>query len=57
MVSDGTGGLISIVRNSFFQGPAGFIYVLSCAVVGWAFSVVDYIIFLCIWNRIFWTHE
>ena len=27
------------------------------AVVGWAFPVVDYVSFLCIWNWIFWMHE
>ena len=31
MVSDGTGGLISMVSKSFFQGPVGFTYVFSCA--------------------------
>ena len=45
VVPDGTGGLISMVRNSFFQGPVGFTYVLSCAVIGWGFPVVDYISF------------
>ena len=57
VISDGTDGLISVVWNSFFQGPVGFTYVVSCAVVGWAFPVVDYISFLCIWNWIFWKHE
>ena len=56
VVSDGTGGLISMVWNSFFQGPVGFTYVFSCAVVGWAFPGVDYISFLCIWNWIFLLH-
>ena len=37
--------------NSFFQGPVGFTYVFYCAVVGWAFPVVDYISFLSIMNR------
>ena len=54
VVSDGTAGLISMVRNSFFQGPVGFTYVFSCAVGGWAFPVVDYISFLCICSWIFW---
>ena len=57
VVSDGTGGLISMVWNSFFQGPVGFTYVFSCAVVGWVFPVVDYISFMCIWNWIFWMHQ
>ena len=57
VVSDGTGGLISMVWNSFFQGPVGFTYVFSCAAVGWAFPVVDYICFMCIWNWIFWVHQ
>ena len=57
MVPDGTGGLISMVWNSFFQGPVGFAYVFCCAGVGWAFPVVDYISLLCIWNWIFWMHE
>ena len=57
VVSNGTGGLISVVWNSFFQGPVGFTYVFCCAVVGWAFPVVDYISFLIIWNWIFWMHE
>ena len=52
VVSDGTGGLISMIWNSFFQGPVGFTYVFSCSVVSWAFPVVDYISFLCIWNWI-----
>ena len=38
VVSDGTGGLISMIWNSFFQGPVGFTYVFSCAVVSWAFQ-------------------
>ena len=42
MVSDGTGGLISMVINSFFQGPVGFTYVFSCAVVGWPFKCHPY---------------
>ena len=41
VISDGTGGLISVSRNSFFQGPVGFTYVFNCAVVGWAFPVVE----------------
>ena len=41
VVSDDTGGLISIVWNSFFQGPIGFTYVFSCA--GWASPVIDYV--------------
>ena len=45
MVSDGTGDLISMVWNSFFQGPVAFTFVFSCAVVGWAFPVVDYVSF------------
>ena len=49
-VSDVTGGLISMVQNSFFQGPVGFNYVFSYAVAGWAFPIVDYISFLSIWN-------
>ena len=53
MVSDGTGSLIS----RFFQGPVGSAYVFSCAVVGWAFPVIDYVSFLNIWNWIFWMHE
>ena len=57
VVSDGTGGLISMVWNSFFQGPVGFTYVFSCTVMGWAFPVVDYISFLCIWNWIFWIQN
>ena len=57
VVSDGTGGFISVVWNSFFQGPVVFTYVLSCAVVGWAIPVIDYISFPCIWNWIFWMHE
>ena len=56
-VSDGTGGLIAMVWNSFFQGCVGFTCVFSCPVVGWAFPVVDYISFLSIWNWIFWIHE
>ena len=40
-----------------FQGPVGFIYVFSCAVVDWEFPVVDYVSFLSIWNWIFWMHE
>ena len=44
-------------KTLFFQGPVGFTYVFSCAVVGWAFPVVDYISFLCIWSWIFWMHE
>ena len=43
--------------ETFFQGPVDFTYVVSCAVVGWAFPVVDYISFLSIWNWIFWMHE
>ena len=42
VVSDGTGGLISMLWNSF-----------SCAVVGWAFPEVDYISSLYIWNGSF----
>ena len=57
MICDGSGGLISVVLNSFFQEPVGFGYVFSCAVVGWAFPVVDYISFLCILNWIFSMHE
>ena len=57
VVSDGTGSLISMIQNSFFQGPVGFTYVFSCAVVSWAFPDVDYVSFLCIWNWIFWMHE
>ena len=57
MIFDGTGGLISVVYKYFFQGPVGFTYAFSCAVVGWAFPVVDYISFLSIWNWIFWMHE
>ena len=57
VISDGTGGFISLVCNSFFQGPVGFTYVFSCEVVGRAFPVVDYISFLCIWNWIFWMHK
>ena len=57
VVLDGTGGLISLVWNSFFWGPIGFTYVFSCAFVGWAFPVVDYFSFLSIWNWIFWIHE
>ena len=53
VVSDGTGGLISMVWNSFFQGPVSFTYVFCCAVVGCTFPVVDSISFLCIWNWIF----
>ena len=45
MVSDGTGGVISMDWNPFFQGPVGFTYVYSCAVVGWAFPVVNYVSF------------
>ena len=56
VVSDGTGGLISMVCNSFFQGPVDFTYVLSCAVMGWASLVVDYVSFVSIWNWIFWMH-
>ena len=41
----------------FFQGPVGFPYVFNCTVIGWAFSVVDYITFLRILNWIFWMHE
>ena len=40
IVSDGNGGLFSMVWNSFFQGPVDFTYVFSCAVVGWAFPVL-----------------
>ena len=40
-----------------FQGPVAFTCVLSCATVGWAFPVVDYVSFLSIWNWIFWMHE
>ena len=43
--------------ETLFWGPVGFTYVFSCAVVGWAFPVVDYINFMDIWNRIFWMHE
>ena len=57
LVFDGTGGLISMVWNSFFEGPIGFTYVFSCVVVGWAFPVIDYVSFLSIWNLIFWIHE
>ena len=57
MVSDGPGGLISMVRNSFFQGLFGFTYVFSSAVVRWAFPVVDYVSFPRILNWIFWMHE
>ena len=57
VVSDGTGALISMVWNLLFQGPVGFTYVFSCAVVGWAFLVVDYISFLRILNWIFSMHE
>ena len=57
VVSDGNSGLISIVWNSFFQGPAGFTFVLSCEVVGWVFEVIDYVSFLSIWNWVFWMHE
>ena len=57
MVSAGTGGLISVARNCFFQGSVGFTYLFSSAVIGWAFPVVDYISFLCIWNWIFCLHE
>ena len=57
IVSDGTGGLISMVSKSFFQGPVGFTYVFSCATGGWAFPVVDYLRFLRIFNGIFWIHE
>ena len=42
VVSDGTSGLISMVWNSFFQGPVGFTYVFSCAIVGWD-SIAEYI--------------
>ena len=41
VASDGTGGLLSMVWNSFFLGPVGFTFVFSCAVVGWAFPVVE----------------
>ena len=47
VVSDGTGGLISMVQNSFFWGPVGFTYVFSWGIVSWAFPVVDYISFFC----------
>ena len=47
LVCYGTGGLISMVWNSFFQWPVGFTCVFSCAVVGWAFPVVDWYQFLC----------
>ena len=57
VVSDGTGGLISMVWISFFQWPVGFTFVFSCAVVGWAFAVVGYVSFLSAWNWIFWMHE
>ena len=57
VVSDGPGGLISMVWNSFFKGPVGFTYVFSCAVGSWAFVVVDYVSFLRILNWIFWMHE
>ena len=57
VVSDSPGGLIPMVQNSFFQGPIGFTYAFSCAVVGWAFPVVDNISFLSIWNWIFWMHD
>ena len=56
-VSDGIGSMISLVQNSFLQGPIGFTYVFSCAVVGWVFPVVDYVSFLSTWNWIFWIHE
>ena len=56
MVSDGSGGLISVVYNMFFVGPVGFTYVFSCAVVGWAFPVVYYVSFQRIWNGICWMH-
>ena len=36
---DGTNGLISMVWKSFLEGPIGFTYVFSCAVVGWASPV------------------
>ena len=39
VVFDGTVGWRSMVWNSFFEGPVGFTYVFSCAVVGWAFPV------------------
>ena len=57
VISGGTSGLISLVSNSFFRGPVGFTYVFSCAVIGWALPVVDYISFLCTWNWIFWMQE
>ena len=48
VVSDGTGGLASVVWNSLPQGPSSFTHVFSCAAVGWALPVVDYISFLSI---------
>ena len=50
--SFGTGGLISMVWNSFFQGPVSFTFLFSCAVWGWTFPVVDYVSFLSIWNHV-----
>ena len=41
VVSDGTDGLISMGLKLFPQRPFGFTYVFSCAVVGWAFQVMD----------------
>ena len=34
----------------FFRELLVLTYVFSCAVVGWAFSVVDDVSFLSIWN-------
>ena len=52
VVSGGTGGLIFYGLKLYFMDLLGFIYVFSCAVVGWAFPVVDNVSFLSIWN---WT--
>ena len=57
VVSHGTGGLISMVWNSFFQGPVGFTYVFSCVVVGWVFPVVNYISFSEHLELDLWMHE
>ena len=57
VVSGGTGGLISVVCNSFLEGPIGFTCSFSCAVVGWAIPMIDYGNFLIIWNWIFWMYE
>ena len=56
VASHGTCGLISMVWNSFFQGPIGFTYLFSCTVVGWAFTLIDYNCF-ALWMRVWITEN